>query len=85
MLGMNNILEEYTMADKVISFLCRIFFIIALVMLLIAIWDRILNAFGWTLTFISYQPARLLELSALLMIFVIALLLRQIRDRLQNK
>ena len=73
------------MFDQAISFLCRIFFVVALVLLVVAIWDRILLTFGWTLTFLTYQPGRLLELSALLMVFVIALLLRQIRDNLKNK
>ena len=72
------------MIDKAISLLCRIFFVVALVLLIIAVWDRILMFFGWTLTFLTYHPGRLLELSALLMIFVIALLLRQIREILQK-
>ena len=70
------------MIDQTISFICRIFFVVALVLLFLAIWDRVLLTFGWTLTFLPYQPGRLMELSALLMVFVIALLLRQIREKL---
>ena len=73
------------MINQLISLLCRIFFIIALVLLALALWDRILLVFGWKLNFLAYQPGRMLELSALLMIFVIALLLRQIRDKMLNK
>jgi hypothetical protein len=33
------------------------------------------------LAFVAYEPGRLLEIAATLIVFVIALLLRQIRDR----
>ena len=72
------------MIDKLISIFCRLFFAIALLSLLIAIWDRILRLFGWSLTWITYTPRMILELSAMLMIFVIALLLRQIREELKK-
>lgn len=72
------------MIDKLTSIFCRIFFAIALVLLLIAIWDKFIGLFGWTISWITYTPGRMLELSAMLMIFVIALLLRQIREGLKK-
>ena len=72
------------MIDKVISFLNRSFFTVACVLLLLAIWDRILQLFGWTIDW-YYEAGRVLEFSAIMMIFVIALLLRQIREQLKNK
>ena len=72
------------MIDKLSSYLCRIFFIIALVFLCIAVLDKFLYLFGWKLSF-AYQPGRMLEFSVMLMTFVIALLLRQIREYLKNK
>lgn len=72
------------MIDKLSSFLCRLFFALALVMLFIASFGAVIRLFGWQWTF-TYQPGRLLEFSVMLMTFVIALLLRQIRECLKNK
>ena len=73
------------MIDKWTSIICRVFFVIAFALLIIAIWDKFLRLFGWTLSFVPYQPARLFELSGILMIFVLALLLRQIREKLVSE
>jgi hypothetical protein len=73
------------MIDKWISIICRVFFVISFALLFIAIWDKFLRLFGWTLSFVPYQPARLFELSAMLIIFVLALLLRQIREKLVSQ
>ena len=72
------------MADKLTSIFCRVFFVIALILVFIAVLERILRFFGWTLSLFAYQPGRIFEFSGIFMIFVIALLLRQIRDRLKN-
>jgi hypothetical protein len=72
------------MIDKLTSFFNRLFFTVACVLLFLAVWDRILKLFGWTIAWF-YEPGRILEFSAILMIFVIALLLRQIREELKNK
>ena len=72
------------MIDKLISYLSRIFFIFALILVVLAVWDRIIRIFGWTISWISYQPGRLLEISAVLVIFIIAVLLRQIREELKT-
>lgn len=55
-------------------------FILAMFLLFVAFLDWILRLFGWTLSLVPYQPGRLLELSSFFMIFVIAVLLKQIRD-----
>jgi len=52
---------------------------------LIALWDKFLRLFGWTISWVTYIPGRILEFSVMLMIFAIALLLRQIREELKNK
>jgi len=70
--------------DKFSSFLSRLFFIAASVLFIIAICDWILNIFGYKFSWLPYQPGRLLEFSAILIIFVIALLLRQIRESLHS-
>ena len=72
------------MIDKLTSVFCRLFFAIALLLLAVAVIDRILGFFGWRLLWVSYQPGRLLEFAGILMTFVIALLLRQIREALRK-
>ena len=72
------------MIDKLTSILSRLFFAVAFALLLIAVLDRVLNIFGWYLTWTHYRAGRLFEFSAMLMIFVIVLLLRQIRERLKK-
>ena len=68
------------MIDKLLHYFCRGLFGIAIALFGVAVLDRVLHSMGWTLSFVPYEPGRLLELSALLVIFVMALLLRQIRD-----
>ena len=73
------------MYEKLIFIIYRILFTFACLMLFFSIWDRTLRMFDLTLTWIPYEPARLLEHSSILMIFVIALLLRQIRNILNKE
>ena len=72
------------MIDKMTSIFCRVFFGIAALMLIVAILDRFLGLFGWRLS-LAYQPGRIIEFSAMMMTFVSALLLRQIRESLKSK
>ena len=73
------------MFDKLASIFSRIVFIMALVLLFIAILEFILQSSGWTLSWINYTPGRLLEFSAILLIFVIVLMLRQIREEIKTQ
>jgi hypothetical protein len=41
--------------------------------------------FGYTILQQTYKPGRLLEFAAIFLIFVIALLLRQVRDALKER
>ena len=68
------------MIDKLSHYFCRTLFGFAVALLAVAVFERVLGSLGWTLSFIAYEPSRLLEFSAILIIFVIALLLRQIRE-----
>ena len=72
------------MIDKLTSLLSRLFFAVASIVLVIAVIDWILRMGGTTLSFISYQPGRLFEFAAILMIFVMVLLLRQIREKISK-
>jgi hypothetical protein len=66
--------------DKLISATGRPLFTIALALLVLSGAERIANVAGYTLTRSTFSAGRLLEISALLATFVIAILVRQIRD-----
>ncbi len=59
----------------------RVFFYAALAILCVALAELVINFFDYTILRGTYSAGRLIELSAALMVFVIALLLRQIRDK----
>ena len=58
----------------------RLFFFLALGILSVAIIEVLVNFLDYTILRGAYTAGRLIELSAALMVFVIAVLLRQIRD-----
>ncbi len=64
------------------SLISRILFIVSLAMVALAFVERVVNLFDFTLLRGTYTSSRLLELAAILMVFVIVILLRQIRDSL---
>lgn len=66
--------------NKISSIMARLFFGGAFVLLVLAVWERIANTMGYTIVRETYTASRLIELSVVLVIFVIALLLRQIRE-----
>ncbi len=72
------------MIDKLTSIFSRVFFSVALLLLLLGVLDRIIGLFGWTLAW-YHEAGRVLEFSGIMMIFVIGLLLRQIRDELKQQ
>ena len=69
--------------DRFSSVFSRVFFVVAVVLLAAAVLEKIVNLAGYTLVRV-YEPQRLLELAATMMVFVIALLLRQIRERMRE-
>ncbi len=58
----------------------RLFFFLALGMLSVAIIEILVNFLDYTILRGAYTAGRLIELSAALLVFVITVLLRQIRD-----
>ena len=72
------------MVDKLAKIFNGFFFFIALILFLLASWKLIIGLFGWYLPWLPYQSGRLFELSAVFMTFVIAMLLRQIREKLSR-
>jgi hypothetical protein len=71
--------------DKISSVVARLFFAGAAVLFILAVLERICNLLGYTILRGYFDPGRLLEWSIILVIFVIALLLRQIREQLKPK
>ncbi len=71
------------MMDKLVSLVSRVFFVLAFLVLVLGIVEKIANLSGYTLTR-TYQPERLLEISVSLAVLVMVLLLRQIRDSLRG-
>jgi hypothetical protein len=70
--------------DGIVSVVCRVFFAGAFILLALGVLERLSFAFVYTLMRGVFSGGRLLEISAVLLVFVIALLLRQVRDRLES-
>jgi hypothetical protein len=66
--------------EMLFSLVSRILFFGAFCLLGVALFEQASNMMGMTLLRGSYSSGRLMELAAVLLIFVITLLLRQIRD-----
>jgi hypothetical protein len=62
------------------SLLNRLFFLAAFVLFAAAVIERIANWSGYTIIAERYSPGRLFEFSGIMLLFVITLLLRDIRD-----
>ncbi len=73
------------MIDRIVHILTWIFFTAAFIFSFISIWDRILLFFGWSLTWLPFSRWRLIEVAVIALIFVITLLLRQIREELRKQ
>lgn len=70
--------------DRLISVIARIIFALATATILLAFAEGFANLFGTSLVARYYAAGRLLELAAILLVFVIVYLLRQIRDALRD-
>ena len=71
--------------DNLLSPISRFVFVVALALASLAILERVSFAFGYTILRGVATGGRLLEVSAILVIFVIAVLLREIRDLLRSR
>lgn len=71
--------------EKLNSIGYRALFFGSFLLLAIAVVEFVLNWFGYTiLQAVGYTAGRLLQLAALLLTFVLALLLRQVREELKK-
>ena len=70
--------------EKFSSVVSRLFFLGAFVLLGLALIERVANAFGYTILRV-YQGGRLLEIAVALLVFVIAIQLREMREELKRR
>lgn len=72
--------------EKLNSIVYRIFLFGSFLLLAIAVLEFVLNRFGYTVlqAIGGYTAGRLLQLAALLLTFVLALLVRQVREELKK-
>jgi len=62
----------------IISTISRVFFVLAFLLAGVAVWEKLANLAGMTMLR-GYAPWRLLELAAVILLFVIALQLRELK------
>ena len=73
------------MLNKFVSVANRALFIAAFALAALAVLEKLVNFFGFTIVLLGgYSPSRMLELAALALLFVIALQLREIKKALQS-
>ncbi|MBW1674073.1 MAG: hypothetical protein JRJ45_10605 [Deltaproteobacteria bacterium] len=70
--------------ERLTSLVCRALFIVAFILAAIAVWEKLVNFFGYTFMKI-YGPWRLLEFAVVVLLFVIPLQLREIKYVLRGK
>jgi hypothetical protein len=67
------------------SLVCRILFVVAFVMAGLAMGEKLANLAGYTVLRDAIGAGRLLEISGITLLFVVALLLREIAHTLKEK
>jgi hypothetical protein len=71
--------------EKILTAAMRVLFAIAFGLLAISVFEVLANNFGYTITLRgTYTAGRLLEFATVCLVFVVTLLLRQIRDQLNR-
>jgi hypothetical protein len=69
--------------EKLVSMVSRLFFLGGFVLLGLALIERIANATGYTI--LQGKGARLLEFAVVLLLFVIAVQLREMKEELRKR
>ena len=70
--------------SRLLSMINRALFVGAFVLAGLAVLEKLANVLGYTVLQGSYEPSRLLEFAAMALLFVFALLLREIRSAVQT-
>ena len=71
--------------ESLASIFNRLFFVGAFALFAIAMLEKVANVAGYTIIGESYSPGRLFEFAAIMLLFVITLLLRNIRESARAK
>jgi len=71
--------------ETLLSAFSRTLFVVALLVFVMALVEKVANMNGQTLAFMDYSPGRLLEFAAILLLFVVTVTLRRIRKELSNR
>jgi hypothetical protein len=69
-------------SDNLSSLVSRSFVLVSFGLVAVAVLEKICNVAGYTFLKGATAPSQLLEYAVVLLVFVLALLLRQVRDRL---
>jgi hypothetical protein len=69
--------------EKLTSLISRVFFVIAFVLLGVAVIERVANVFDYTI--LRRPGGRLLEFAVVFLVFVIALQLREVREAIRRR
>jgi hypothetical protein len=70
--------------EKLVSLVSRLFFLGALALLGFAVIEKIANMTGYTILRVSHE-GRLLDLAVVLLVFVIAAQLREVKEELKKR
>ena len=70
---------------QLISLVSRILFVGAVLLTGLAVWEKLVNSFGFTLLRGVQEPWRLVQYSVVVLLFVIALQLREIKTSLSKR
>ena len=73
------------MLGRFITLVCRVLFIASFLMTGIAVFEKLVNFAGFTLTRGYYSNWQLMEFSAIGLLFVMALQLREIKTKIAMK
>jgi hypothetical protein len=71
--------------NQLASLTNRVLFVVSFVLAALAVSERLANYLGYTLLGSAYAPSRLLEFAAIALLFVFALLLRDIHHAVVTK
>jgi len=71
--------------EKITSMISRTFFVLAFALLGLAVIERVVRTFDYTVLRGTYTAGRLLEFSVVLLLFVLALQLREVREALRSR
>jgi hypothetical protein len=70
---------------QITSLVTRALFVLAFLLAGIAVWEKLANYFGYTVVGSAVNPSRMLEFAGTALLFVLALLLREIRHAVMAK